>query len=144
MILVITLRKISQKESEIANTLNSKRLNAYLDIYKETDFSGLGILIDEELTVYKYLWNISFSKETHNFTTNNYLYKCRNKINYEELEHYLINELNIVEQEYKNNSNDMERYSEIIRLKNYINEFSNKELYEIIKEKLSNMIKDVL
>jgi len=138
------LRKISQKENEIANTLNMKRVNAYLDIYRETDFSGLGILIDEELFVYKYIWNVSFHKETHNFVTNNYLYRCRKKINYEELEQYLINDLNIVEKEYNNNSTEMERYNEIVKLKSYINEFFNKELYDKIKEKISNMIKEDL
>ena len=51
----IVKHEVSERESEIANTLNQKRVNAYLDIYKETDFSGLGILIDEELNVYKYI-----------------------------------------------------------------------------------------
>ena len=62
------MRKISQKESEIANSLNEKRQEAYLDIYKETEFSGLGILIDKDLNVYKYMWNTGFNKETHNFS----------------------------------------------------------------------------
>lgn len=141
---MINLRKISEKENEIANTLNQKRVDAYLDIYKETDFAGLGILVDKELTVYKYLWNISFSKETHNFSTNNYLYRLRNKINYEDLEKILIQELNIVEKDYSNNSTDMERYNEIIKLNNYVNEFFNKELYENIKDKLSKILKEEL
>ena len=106
---MINLRKISEKESEIANTLNQKREKAYLDIYKETEFSGLGILIDEELNVYKYLWNIGFNKETHNFANSNYLYLLDKKINYEELEKYIIEELHIVENEYKDDSNDEER-----------------------------------
>lgn len=139
-----SMRKISQKESEIANTLNEKRQEAYLDIYKETEFSGLGILIDKELNVYKYMWNTGFNKETHNFSINNYLYKSKNKINYEELENFLIKELNIIEKDYSNNSNEMERYNEIVKLKSYINEFFNKELYENIKEKVSILIKEEL
>ena len=136
------MRKISEKESEIANTLNQKRVNAYLDIYKETDFSGLGILVDEELNVYKYIWNLSFNKENHNFNINNCLYRLRNKINYEELENYLIKDLNIIEKDYSNNSTEMERYNEIIKLKTYINELFNKELFEQIKDKLQELIKE--
>ena len=139
---MINLRKISERESEIANTLNQKRVNAYLDIYKETDFSGLGILIDEELNVYKYMWNVSFNRETHNFSTNNYLYQLRNKITYEQLENYLIKELNIIEKKYSNNSTEMERYNEIIKLKTYVNELFNKELFEQIKDKLIEVLKE--
>lgn len=138
------MRKISQKESEIANTLNEKRQEAYLDIYKETEFSGLGILIDKELNVYKYMWNTGFNKETHNFSINNYLYKSKSKIKYEELESFLINELNIVEKVYENTSNEMDRYNEIVKLKGYINEFFNKELYEKIIQRISEMIKEDL
>ena len=138
------MRKISQKESEIANTLNEKRQEAYLDIYKETEFSGLGILIDKELNVYKYMWNTGFNKETHNFSINNYLYKSKSKIKYEELESFLINELNIVEKVYENTSNEMDRYNEIVKLKVYINEFFNKELYEKIIQRISGMIKEDL
>lgn len=138
------MKEISKKESEISNILNSKRLNACLDIYKETDFSGLGILIDEELFVYKYLWNTCFNKEHNSFSINNYLYKSKNKINYEELEKYLIIDLNIVEKNYINTSSEMEKYNEIIKLNSYANEFFNKELYEKIKEKISNMIKEDL
>ena len=39
------MKNISEKESEIANILNEKRQNSYIDIYKETEFLGLGILI---------------------------------------------------------------------------------------------------
>lgn len=138
------MRKISQKESEIANILNSKRINAYLDIYKETEFSGLGVLVDEELDVYKYYWNISFNKESHNFSTNTFLYKCRNKINYEELEKFLLKDLNVVENKYFNDSDIMEKCNEIIKLKSYVNEFFNKELYNSIKDKISMLIKEDL
>jgi hypothetical protein len=141
---VINLIKVSTKESEIANTLNSKRDKAYLDIYKETEFSGLGILIDNELNVYKYLWNIGFNKETHNFAVNNYLYKSRKKIKYEELENYLIKDLNIIENDYRNNSDEIEKYNEVIKLKPYVNEYYNKELYEKIIIKISEMIKEDL
>ena len=138
------MREISQKESEIANILNEKRQEAYLDIYKETEFSGLGILIDKELNVYKYMWNTGFNKETHNFSINNYLYKSKSKIKYEELESFLINELNIAEKVYENTSNEMDRYNEIVKLKVYINEFFNKELYEKIIQRISGMIKEDL
>ena len=90
------------------------------------------------------MWNTGFNKETHNFSINNYLYKSKNKINYEELENFLIKELNIIEKDYSNNSNEMERYNEIVKLKSYINEFFNKELYENIKEKVSILIKEEL
>ena len=88
------------------------------------------------------MWNIGFNKETHNFNTNNYLYRLRNKISYEELETYLTKELNIVEKNYPNTCTEMERYNEIIKLKNYINEFFNKELYENIKTKLQELLKE--
>ena len=91
------MKKISDKESTVANTLNQKRPNAYLDIYKETEFSGLGFLIDEELYVYKYGWSLAFNKETHNFSNNNYLYKSDKKIGYNELENYLLKDLDIIE-----------------------------------------------
>lgn len=138
------MRKISEIESEIGNILNKKREKAYIDIYKETEFSGMGVLIDHELTVYKYIWNTAFNKDTHNFSINNYLYECSNKINYKDLESYLINELNIVEKIYQNTSNDMEKYREIIKLESYINEYFNKELYEKIINKISDMIKEDL
>lgn len=138
------MKIISDKESVVANTLNEKRLKAYVDIYKENDFAGLGILVDEELNVYKYLWNIGFSKETHSFGNNTYLYKFNNKINYEELENYLIKEINIIEKEYPDNSDENERFNEIVRLKNYVNEFFNKELYELIKDKIVELTKEDL
>lgn len=138
------MRKISEKESDIANLLNEKRQNAYIDIYKENDFSGIGIIIDEELTVYEYLWNIGFNKENNSFSNNNIIYKCRNKINYEEIEKYLISDLNIIEKEYLDDCKEDENYSEIIKLKSYVNEFSNKYLYDKIKEKISTMIKEDL
>lgn len=133
---------ISSKESEVGNTLNKKRDKAYLDIYKETEFMGLGILIDEELDVYKYSWNIGFNKETHSFGQNTYLYKSEEKIDYKKLETYLIKNLAIIEKEYLNDSNEEEVYSEIIKLKTYVNEFSNKELYDKIKEKVEKLIKE--
>ena len=138
------MKKISEKESQIANLLNEKRQKAYLDIYKETEFLGLGILITEDLDVYEYKWGMFFSKETHNFSNKTFLYKSKNKINYEELESYLIKELNIIEKDYLNSSNEEEQYSEIIKLKTYLNEFSNKELYDKIKVKISNMIEEDL
>ena len=138
------MKIISEKESEVANTLNSKRIKAYIDIYKETDFKGLGILIDEELKVYKYGWGLNFNKETHNFANSNYLYLLDKKINYEELEKYIIEELHIVENEYKDDSNDEERYSEILKLKTYVNEFANKELFDKLKMKIANMIEEDL
>ena len=138
------MKIISEKESEVANTLNSKRIKAYIDIYKETDFKGLGILIDEELNVYKYGWGLNFNKETHNFANSNYLYLLDKKINYEELEKYIIEELHIVENEYKDDSNDEERYSEILKLNTYVNEFTNKELFDKLKMKIANMIEEDL
>ena len=138
------MKIISDKESVVANTLNEKRLKAYIDIYKETDFAGIGILIDEELNVYKYVWNIGFSKETHSFGNNNYLYKCNNKVKYEDLETYLIKDINIIEKEYPNNSDDNERFNEIVRLKNYVNEFFNKELYELIFNKIKELTEEDL
>ena len=42
------------------------------------------------------MWNTGFNKETHNFSINNYLYKSKSKIKYEELENFLIKELNII------------------------------------------------
>jgi len=63
MIIGENMKLICEKESEVANTLNSKRGKAYIDIYKETDFKGLGILIDEELNIYKYGWGLNFNKE---------------------------------------------------------------------------------
>jgi len=138
------MEKISEKVSEIANSLNQKRLKAYIDIYKETEFSGLGVLVDEELNVYKYMWNLGFNRDTHSFSNNNYLYKSKKKADYNLLEKYLINDLNIIEKEYLNDSNEEEKYSEIIRLNNYVNEFSNCVLYDKIKEKISDMIKEEL
>ena len=90
------------------------------------------------------MWNTGFNKETHNFSINNYLYKSKSKIKYEELESFLINELNIVEKVYENTSNEMDRYNEIVKLKVYINEFFNKELYEKIIQRISEMIKEDL
>ena len=138
------MKIISDKESTVVNTLNEMRLKAYVDIYKENDFAGLGLLVDEDLNVYKYVWNIGFSKETHSFSNNNYLYKCDNKIKYEDLENYLIKELNIIEKEYPDNSDENERFNEIVRLKNYVNEFFNKELYELIKNKIIELTKEDL
>lgn len=138
------MRKISDKESTVANTLNEKRLKAYVDIYKETEFSGIGFLIDEELYVYKYGWNLVFSKETHDFSNNNYLYKSNKKIAYEELENYLLKDLKIIEKEYQETVSDEEQYSEIVKLKNYMKEFSNRNIYEKLKDKILNMIKEKL
>lgn len=138
------MKIISEKESDIANTLNSKRIKAYVDIYKETDFKGLGVLIDEELNVYKYGWGLNFNKETHNFANSNYLYLLDKKINYEELEKYIIEELKILEKEYKDDSNDEERYSEILKLKSYVNEFASKDLYDKLINKIANMIEEDL
>lgn len=139
-----TMKKISEKESEIANILNEKRPKSYIDIYKETEFLGLGILVDQSLDVYEYKWGMFFNKETHNFANNTFLFKSDKKINYLELEKYLIDELKIIEQEYNNNETEEESYSEIIRLKTYVNEFSNKELYDKIKMKIFNMIEEDL
>jgi len=144
MIIGENMKLICEKESEVANTLNSKRGKAYIDIYKETDFKGLGILIDEELNIYKYGWGLNFNKETHNFANNNYLYISEKKINYEEIEKYIINELKILEKEYNDDSNEEERYSEILKLKSYVNEFANKDLYDKIKLKIANMIEEDL
>ena len=138
------MKIISEKESEVANTLNSKRGKAYVDIYKETDFKGLGVLIDEELNVYKYGWGLNFNKETNSFGNSNYLYLCDKKIDYDEIEKYIIEELKVLEKEYLDDSNDEERYSEIIKLKTYVNEFSNKDIYDKIKEKIANMIEEDL
>lgn len=138
------MKIISEKESEVANTLNSKRGKAYVDIYKETDFKGLGVLIDEELNVYKYGWGLNFNKETNSFGNSNYLYLYDKKINYDEIEKYIIEELSVLEKEYLDDSNDEERYSEIIKLKTYVNEFSNKNIYDKIKEKIANMIEEDL
>ena len=138
------MKIISEKESEVANTLNSKRGKAYVDIYKETDFKGLGVLIDEELNVYKYGWGLNFNKETNSFGNSNYLYLCDKKIDYDEIEKYIIEELKELENEYLDDSNDEERYSEIIKLKTYVNEFSNKDIYDKIKEKIANMIEEDL
>ena len=138
------MKKINEKENEIINILNQKRPKAYVDIYKETEFLGLGILVDEKLDVYEYKWGMFFNKETHNFANNTFLFKSDKKVNYEELEKYLIEELKIIEQEYKNDETEESCYSEIIRLKAYINEFSNKDLYDKIKMKISNMIEEDL
>lgn len=138
--MVIIVKKISDKESVVANTLNKKRLKAYIDIYKETEFSGLGFLIDEELYVYKYGWGLSFNKETHNFSNNNYLYKSEKKIEYDELENYLLKDLEIIKKEYQETVLDEEQYSIIVKLKKYMNEYSNKELYEKIKDKIQDII----
>lgn len=138
------MKIISEKESEVANTLNSKRGKAYVDIYKETDFKGLGVLIDEELNVYKYGWGLNFNKETNSFGNSNYLYIYDKKIDYDEIEKYIIEELKVLEKEYLDDSNDEERYSEIIKLKTYVNEFSNKDIYDKIKEKIANMIEEDL
>lgn len=138
------MKIISEKESEVANTLNSKRGTAYIDIYKETDFKGLGILIDEKLNVYKYGWGLNFNKETNSFGNSNYLYLYDKKINYEEIEKYIIEELKVLEKEYVDDSNNEERFSEIIKLKTYVNEFANKEIYDKIKEKIANMIEEDL
>lgn len=138
------MKIISEKESEVANTLNSKRGKAYVDIYKETDFKGLGLLIDEELNVYKYGWGLNFNKETNSFGNSNYLYLYDKKINYEEIEKFIIDDLKVLEKEYLDDSNDEERYSEIIKLKTYVNEFSNKDIYDKIKEKIANMIEEDL
>ena len=138
------MKIISEKESEVANTLNSKRGKAYVDIYKETDFKGLGVLIDEELNVYKYGWGLNFNKETNSFGNSNYLYLCDTKIDYDEIEKYIIEELKVLEKEYLDDSNEEERYSEIIKLKTYVNEFSNKDIYDKIKEKIANKIEEDL
>lgn len=138
------MKIISEKESEVANTLNSKRGKAYVDIYKETDFKGLGLLIDEELNVYKYGWGLNFNKETNSFGNSNYLYLYDKKINYGEIEKFIIDDLKVLEKEYLDDSNDEERYSEIIKLKTYVNEFSNKDIYDKIKEKIANMIEEDL
>ncbi len=138
------MRKISTKESEIGNFLNSKRDKAYIDIYRENDFSGLGILIDNELNIYKYEWKTSFSSKTNGFSINNALYEIKEKIDYEVIEDYLLNKLNITSSEYINDYNDDIRTTEIIRLKNCECELENSNLFEKIKEMINSQIKENL
>ena len=109
-------------------------------MYETVYVPSLLLLIDEELNVYKYGWGLNFNKETHNFANSNYLYLLEKKINYADLEKYIIDELHIVENEYKDDSNEEERYSEILKLKTYVNEFANKELFDKLKMKIANMI----
>lgn len=144
MIVVNIMRKISTKESEIGNFLNSKRDKAYIDIYRENDFSGLGILIDNELNIYKYEWKTSFSSKTNGFSINNALYEIKEKIDYEVIEDYLLNKLNITSSEYINDYNDDIRTTEIIRLKNCECELENSNLFEKIKEMINSQIKENL
>ena len=144
MIVVNIMRKISTKESEIGNFLNSKRDKAYIDIYRENDFGGLGILIDNELNIYKYEWKTSFSSKTNGFSINNALYELKGKIDYEVIEDYLLNKLNITSNEYINDSNEDIRTTEIIRLKNCECELENSDLFEKIKEMINSQIKENL
>lgn len=138
------MKKLSSKEKEIADILNNKRNKAYIDIYKETDFSGIGLLIDENLDLYKYCWHMAFNNKTNSFDINHYLYKFNEKIDYDELENFLIKDLNIIEKSYDEDDNIMEKSMEVIKLKVYEKEFSNIDLYDKIKEKINIMIEEDL
>ena len=121
------MKKISVEENEIANILNSKRNKSIIDIYKENDFHGLGILIDESLDVYKYEWKISFNKNSNSFNTSNSLYLGTKKIDLKKIEKYLKDDLNIVGNNYRDDLDKEDRSAEIIRLEGCIGEFQNNE-----------------
>ncbi len=137
------MKKLSSSEKEIIKFLNDRRDKAYVDIYLENDFSGLGILIDEELNVYEYSWKTVFNRQ-NNFSTVNELYQVERKMHYDSLEGYFLKDLNLVEKEYPSDSCDEYRSCEVIRLPNCVGEFDNSELYEIIKDELSNLLKEDL
>lgn len=130
------MKVISNKESEIGNLLNEKRVESYVDIYMETEFLGRGYLIDKDLYLYKYGWGYMFNKANHEFGMKYELLKSENTVSYEMIEDYLIKELNIVEKEYKESVDDEKSSCEIIKLKSFIKEFNNNELYDLIQEKI--------
>ncbi len=138
------MRKITDKEKDIANFLNSKRNKAFIDIYEEKEFSGLGILIDEDLKVYKYLWEMRFNKKNNSFAIVNEMYEFENRMIYEKIESFLLKDLNIVEKEYTDDSDANIKTMEIIRLKGYVNEFKNRVLFKKIINKINDILKEDL
>ncbi len=129
------MKLISNRESEIGNLLNSKRGTAIVDIYKETDFSGLGYLIDDQLVTYKYLWNIGFDNKNHNFGKNFNLYQLKRNLKKDQLLSFL-NDLDLSPVKYPQCVNENEAYCEIIRLPHCAIELENEELFDIIRKEV--------
>jgi len=131
------MKLISNRESEIGNLLNSKRSAAIVDIYKETEFSGLGYLIDDQLVTYKYLWNVGFDNKTHNFGKNFYLYQLKKNLEKPQLFSFL-SDLDLSPIKYPQSVKENEGYCEIIRLPHCAIELENEELFNIIKNKIDD------
>ncbi len=138
----IKMKRVSNDIKEIGESLSKNRLTAYIDIYKETEFSGVGYLLDRELNLYRYEQSLGFNKETHDFGYFSKLDKSDKKIDIDIINNYLLNEINIMTNIYDNNSNEEESFSEIFRLDNYVGEFNNKELFDLVKNKLSKLLEE--
>ena len=136
------MKRVSNDIKEIGESLSKNRLTAYIDIYKETEFSGVGYLVDKELYLYRYEQSLGFNKETHDFGYFSKLDKSDKKIDIDIINNYLLNEINIMTNIYDNNSNEEESFSEIFRLDNYVGEFNNKELFDLVKNKLSKLLEE--
>ena len=136
------MKRVSNDIKEIGENLSKNRLTAYIDIYKETEFSGVGYLVDKELYLYRYEQSLGFNKETHDFGYFSKLDKSNKKIDINIINNYLLNEINIMTNIYDNNSNEEESFSEIFRLDNYVGEFNNKELFDLVKNKLSKLLEE--
>ncbi len=136
------MKRVSNDIKEIGESLSKNRLTAYIDIYKETEFSGVGYLLDRELNLYRYEQSLGFNKETHDFGYFSKLDKSDKKIDIDIINNYLLNEINIMTNIYDNNSNEEESFSEIFRLDNYVGEFNNKELFDLVKNKLSKLLEE--
>lgn len=136
------MKRVSNDIKEIGESLSKNRLTAYIDIYKETEFSGVGYLLDRELNLYRYEQSLGFNKETHDFGYFSKLDKSDKKIDIDIINNYLLNEINIMTNIYDNNSTEEESFSEIFRLDNYVGEFNNKELFDLVKNKLSKLLEE--
>ncbi len=130
------MKLVSNDLKEIGTLLNKLRKDAYIDIYKETEFLSIGYLVDKDLNLYKYADSLKFSNDTHNFGHFIELFKNSKKLDYNSIKTYLLDELKIIEKEYLDDRNEELNTIELISIESNECEFNNSILFNEIEIKL--------
>ena len=134
------MKLVSNDLKEVGILLNKLRVDSYIDIYMETEFLSKGYLLDKKLNLYKYIDGLKFNEETHNFGHFIELFKNSNKIDYNTIKTYLLDELKILEKEYTDDRSLELNTIELIKIESSECEFNSSILFNRIEEKLLELI----
>lgn len=128
-------------EKEIAEKLESMRVNAILDLHEWGSTKGHGFIINPDGTVYDYNWFLGFNSKTNSFGMCTSLEKREKLIDCDSVKNYLQNDVLIFEMEYDNNFQSDAGCDIIVKFNDKSKYSNNIKLYNRINKKIEDMFK---